>query len=801
MMKKIIILIITLLVIFIFLFSQGPSSAKKKLFIYFLGEEAGCEEYEWVENPDGFVLRASGELKKPISLVTEQLTIQLDRELRPLKFHFKGNVNGVNQEIETAVTEGEARNKVIAAGQTREITSKVSPDTLFLPNGIFSPYVVLAEKIKKAGGEKVTLPAYVVPQVEIKLVAEPDKENPHLFHLNLMGVKIELLTDEQRFLKSLSIPAQNIEARSEKVEKTEKQEKEEGIGYEMVIRGIALGKGIYDLRQTDSEILVKGKTRFTQGQVSIDFEFEEKLSLDWSLKEAHLQGKVNGEQAELKAKVEGKTINVSSRQGAKTSEKKMPFTTDVIFSSANPLLDSLLMVKKSGAEQKKRLHVLSVAWGSYYLEEPLFFPVTVERCGEEALKAQDREIKTEKYFTNSFGSQGEYTWVRGDEVLKVSSPFTAVDVYHQDFKNLKTKEITSPEIISDKYSAEEVSFPSGRIKLAGTLTIPKNGRLKHPCAVLISGSGPQDRNEDTVGPGGLKFGIFKQIAHALSENGIAVLRYDDRGTARSEGNFIDAAEEDLAEDVKAAVAYLKSRDDIVGDRIVLIGHSEGAIIAPQVAADDPLIRGVVLLAGTAETGDKVLREQFDFILENIGLREEDKQRFRARYEELLKIIRGEPAEKEAEEKIKSQLEPQLKWLRSFVGYDPLPALERVNAAVLIVNGGKDKQVLPRHARMLHEKLIKLKKPVTLKIYPDLNHLLIPSETGDYAEYARQAMDDKRVSKNFLDFLTGWVHGVLFSKLMHDTGETMRHDQYGLQINRAWVEERLKTPFQWGKKSK
>ncbi len=764
MMKKIVIFIITLLIIFVFLFGQGPSSAKKKLFLYFFGEAAGYEEYEWVENPDGFVLRATGELKKPVSLVTEQLTIQLDKELRPLKFHFKGTVNGVSQEIETTVTEGEARNKLSAASQTREIVSKVSPDTLFLPNGIFSPYVVLAEKIKKASGEKMTLPAYIVPQVEIKLSAEPDKENPHLFHLNLTGVKIELLTDEQRFLKSLSIPAQNIEARSEKVEEAEKEEKEEGIGYEMAVRGITLGKGIYNLRQADNEILVTGKTRFTQGQVSIDFEFEEKLSLDWNLKEARLQGKVNDEQVEFEAKVEGKTVKVSSRQGAKTSEKQMPFAPDVIFSSSNPLLDNLLIVKKSGGEQKKKLCLLSVAWGSYYLEGPLFFPVTVERCGEEVLKAQNKEIKTEKYFTNSFGSEGAYIWAGGDEVLKVSSPFTAVDVYHQDFKNLKTKEITSPAIISDKYSAEEVSFPSGGIKLAATLTIPKNSRSKHPAAVLISGSGPQDRNEDTVGPGGLKFGIFKQVAHALSENGIAVLRYDDRGTGQSEGNFIEAAQEDLADDVKAAVAYLTSRDDIAGDRIALIGHSEGAIIAPQVAADDPLIRAVVLLAGTAETGDKVLREQFDLILENIGLLEKDKQRFRARYEELLKIIRGEPAEKEAEEKIKPQLEPQLKWLRSFVGHDPLPVLERVKAAVLIINGGKDKQVFPRHARMLHEKLTKLKKPVTLKIYPDLNHLLIPSETGDYAEYARQAMDDKRVSKNLLDFLARWVHGVLFSEL-------------------------------------
>jgi fermentation-respiration switch protein FrsA (DUF1100 family) len=130
---------------------------------------------------------------------------------------------------------------------------------------------------------------------------------------------------------------------------------------------------------------------------------------------------------------------------------------------------------------------------------------------------------------------------------------------------------------------------------------------------------------------------------------------------------------------------------------------------------------------------------------------------------MLKIIRDEPVDEEAEEKLKPLIEPQLKWLRSFVDYDPLSVLVDIEAKVLIINGGKDKQVFPEHAIMLHKRLKKLKKPVTLKIFPDLNHLLISAETGAYAEYAKQSMEGRRVSQEFLDYLSGWLYGVLFSE--------------------------------------
>ena len=764
MCKKIILILVVFFLLFTFLLCQEPddlpqTNSMKKLHLYFMGEEAGYEEYEWIEYEDKYVLRAKGEMTKPVSLITELMMIEVDKEFRPLRFVFKGNVQGVAQEIESTVSQGMVRNRGRAGEKELETTAQISSDALILPNSFFSPYMVLAKKVKGLK-EKMTFKAYVVPQMELNINVEPDSENASLFHINFVGVKMELMTDEEGYVSLLSIPSQMMEARAEKMEKEEPVEKEKGIHHTLSIQGVERGKGFYTIVQEDKDILIQGETQQTLGQTSIQVQFEEKLSQNWDLKEAALIGKVNNEEVELKAKVVGRIIDVYLKEGNKISETQFPFRPDIVFATENPFVDNLLLIKKGYNQPRSKFYTLAVPWGAYYFEEPLLMPARLSKDGEEILEWQGKELKTEKYFVNFAGTSGAYIWADKDKIIKISLPFNATDIYHQDFVNLETKKIASPFITSDKYISEDVTYASGDIQMAGTLTIPDNGQDKHPAAVLISGSGPQDRNEDTVGPGGLKLGIFKQIAHVLSENGIAVLRYDDRGTGESQGSFVEAAQEDLVQDAEAAVSYLRTRDDIRSDRIALVGHSEGAIIAPRIAAQDPMIKAIVLLAGTAKTGDEVLREQFNFVLDSMEFPEEKREKTLARYENMMKIIKEEPVDKEAEEKLKPQIEPQLKWLQSFVNHDPLSVLDKIDAAVLIINGGKDKQVFPEHAKMLHRRLKKLKIKTTLKIFPDLNHLLIPAETGAYAEYARISMEGQRVSEKLLDYLSGWLFGVL-----------------------------------------
>ena len=158
------------------------------------------------------------------------------------------------------------------------------------------------------------------------------------------------------------------------------------------------------------------------------------------------------------------------------------------------------------------------------------------------------------------------------------------------------------------YIAEDIYFTNYKadsIKLAGTLTLPRN--KKNPVvAILISGSGPQNRNSE-LKP--FNHSPFLVLSDYLTNHGIAVLRYDDRGIAESEGNYKTATSFDFASDVEAAIAYLKTRNDINTDKIGLIGHSEGGLIAPIVASRNKNVAFVVLLAGTGVNGAIVLETQ------------------------------------------------------------------------------------------------------------------------------------------------------------------------------------------------
>jgi alpha/beta superfamily hydrolase len=159
------------------------------------------------------------------------------------------------------------------------------------------------------------------------------------------------------------------------------------------------------------------------------------------------------------------------------------------------------------------------------------------------------------------------------------------------------------------YTAEDVlvKTPAGHT-LAGTLTLPKKASRTKPVSaiVTVTGSGPQDRDENIGLPG---FQPFRQIADSLARRGIAVLRMDDRGTGASGGTFKGSTSADFAEDVRAGLAYLRTRPEIRADRLGVLGHSEGAIIAPMVAEKEPTLRAIVLLAGIANPGRTALHFQ------------------------------------------------------------------------------------------------------------------------------------------------------------------------------------------------
>lgn len=311
------------------------------------------------------------------------------------------------------------------------------------------------------------------------------------------------------------------------------------------------------------------------------------------------------------------------------------------------------------------------------------------------------------------------------------------------------------------YYAEEVIFENSKagIKLAGTLTMPaKEG--KFPAVVLISGSGPQDRNEEVFG-----HKPFMVLADYLTRNGVAVLRYDDRGTAKSEGNFQSATTVDNASDAAAAVSYLKSREEINKAKIGLIGHSEGGIIAPIVASSSDEVNFIVLLAGTGIPGHELLLMQQELINRASGMSESDlktageinKGAFNIIVKstdtallkkELTAYLRQMTEEHPDVEKSEGMSDEDFireqvnqitnPWILFFLKYDPAPALEKVKCPVLALNGEKDLQVPPRENLSAIEAALKRgnNDKVTVIELSGLNHLFQECETGAPDEYVK-----------------------------------------------------------------
>ncbi len=270
------------------------------------------------------------------------------------------------------------------------------------------------------------------------------------------------------------------------------------------------------------------------------------------------------------------------------------------------------------------------------------------------------------------------------------------------------------------YTAEEVTIhtPMGHT-LAGTLTRPTGARGPVPAVVTITGSGPEDRDEAIPPVKGYR--PFRQIADTLALNGIAVLRMDDRGVGASTGDHGTATSADFANDIRAGLAYLRTRPEIDATRLGLIGHSEGGLIAPMVAAEAPALRGIVLLAGPAQTGRTILRFQLRFQIEGTPT---------------LTATQKDSAFRTIDATIDS-LGAAQPWMKFFLDYDPVTTARRVRVPTLILQGQTDRQVTFEQAETLERAMRAAgNNVVTRRVFPQTNHLFVQDADGNPAGYTR-----------------------------------------------------------------
>jgi alpha-beta hydrolase superfamily lysophospholipase len=289
------------------------------------------------------------------------------------------------------------------------------------------------------------------------------------------------------------------------------------------------------------------------------------------------------------------------------------------------------------------------------------------------------------------------------------------------------------------YTAEPVTLhtPAG-IALAGTLTLPSHGAGKRlPAVVLITGSGAQDRDEAIPSIGDYR--PFREIADTLSRRGIAVLRLDDRGVGGSAAGPPTATSADFADDIRAALAWLRTRADIDPARLGLVGHSEGGMIAPMIAASDRTLRAMVLVAGPAKTGRAIAAYQRRFAIEHEASIPPSKR----------------DSVFDAAERASESVYAKPGWIHFWINYDPLPTARRVATPTLILQGETDTQVTPEQSATLAAAMrAGGNRNVTLRTFPRMNHLMLEDASGDPNGYGR--LSSYALRRDFLGVLADWL---------------------------------------------
>ena len=326
------------------------------------------------------------------------------------------------------------------------------------------------------------------------------------------------------------------------------------------------------------------------------------------------------------------------------------------------------------------------------------------------------------------------------------------------------------------YTEEEATVQNGDVRLAGTLTMPP-GPGPFPAVLLITGSGAQNRNEELLG-----HKPFLVLADHLARAGIAVLRMDDRGVGGSTGSVSEATTEDFAGDALAGVHFLQAHARIAKDRVGLLGHSEGGLIAPIAASRSKDVAFIILLAGPGVPGSEIIpaqvekidlaegmpadqaRKQADLTRAALTMAraENDPTALRSK---LAKFFADNPDAMDAKavesigglEKFLDLQVMTLRspWFRFFYDFDPRPALRQVRVPVLAVNGELDSQVpLQQNLPAIEQALREARNPdVTIRPMPGLNHLFQTAKTGSPTEYATI---EETISPALLDVVTRWI---------------------------------------------
>ena len=518
--------------------------------------------------------------------------------------------------------------------------------------------------------------------------------------------------------------------------------------YDLTAAGQTIGSETFEIScKPNGRYAATGRTQLSAGS-AIDLTTSLEIGADLSPVTASAKGTVAGQPFDQTGTFANGTATLTSNGRAQT----VSYTPGAAWLGGNIFYTNVFILArydetKGGAQQI-----------------PIFpqIAATVERVASDAVRLDNGDSATFARFAMHIGAQELVFW-RDDarRLAVIAVPAQRFAASRPESAKWLPRLMASLTATPSKsaasqidysappgatFTAEEVTIPVATYSLAGTLLVPRTGS-PHPAVVMITGSGLQTRDERIPLPGLEQYAPHRQIAERLASSGIAVLRVDDRGIGGSTGRetLENATTTSLAEDTRAQIAWLRDRKEIDPARIVVVGHSEGASIAAMIGASDPKVEAVVMMAGVAKRGaDVSFEQQADLLRSDTTMTDAAKNELREQQKEVVrKVLAGESV-------------PGINaWTREYFAYDPLPTARKIKQPLLILQGERDRQVDQSHAQILADAVRGAgNRDVTVKIFPTLNHLFLPSTTGSFSEYSH--LSTTKVPDVVLDALADWI---------------------------------------------
>ncbi len=469
---------------------------------------------------------------------------------------------------------------------------------------------------------------------------------------------------------------------------------------------------------------------------------EVRYDATWHPRSLSLEGAIQDREVALNTVfADGKATN-TLKEGDATQEKVDDVSADAVvlpnvFFGGYAALAARLVGAAVGAEVKA------------YIAPQAEIPIVVTAVTEERIETPRRTFTAKRYsltFRNPNGELPVSLWTEASgSFVRLSVPSQTLEIARDDVASAASR-MSAFAVEGD----ETVRVPANGFNLAATVTKAPTATGKLPAVVLIGGTGPADRDGTVAG-----IPVLGQVARDLAKAGFLVVRYDKRGIGQSGGRAETAALVDYAEDARAVVTWLrKSRKDVDTKRIAVVGHSEGAWIAMQLAAAEKDIAALVMVAGASGTGGALVLEQQQHLLDLMKVGDEEKKSKAELQARINAAATGQGPWDGISNDLRAQADTP--WFASYLAFDPAKLMKDVRQPLLIVNGERDTQVPPRHADELATLARARKRQVATEVVrvPGVNHLLVPATTGEVSEYVSLATAE--VSPDATGAIAKWL---------------------------------------------